>query len=107
MFLGHYGPNNCGVVSTKLFEYMCLGKPLIPFSLHADSDVDRLLVRYCQHTVRAHTQEEIAIALAAVARDGVDGLPRLEKVDRVRELIEDYNIFAREVISAHSSSACN
>jgi glycosyltransferase involved in cell wall biosynthesis len=107
MFLAHYGPNNCGVVSTKLFEYLCLGKPLIPFSLHANSDVDRLLVRYCEHTVRAHTPEEIAITLAAVARDGVDQLPRLEKVDRVRELIRDYNSFAREVISAHSSPACH
>jgi glycosyltransferase involved in cell wall biosynthesis len=104
MFLAHYGLNNCGVVSTKLFEYLCLGKPLIPFSLHANSDVDRLLVRYCQNTIRAHTPEEIAIVLAAVARDGVDGLPRLENVVRVRELIEDYDHFAREVIGALSSS---
>lgn len=107
IFLAHYGPNNCGVVSTKLFEYLCLGKPLIPFSLHANSDVDRLLVRYCKHTIRAHTPEEIATALAEVARNGVDGLPLLEKVDRVRELTEAYNSFSHEVISAHSSSACN
>src|SRR5207244_120326 len=40
LFLAYRGEGNKGVVSTKIFEYLALGKPILPISLHEGSDVD-------------------------------------------------------------------
>jgi len=99
LFLAHFGPNNMGVVSTKLFEYLCLGQPVLPVCLHEGSDVDVLLRRYCGHSLNAHSAAELAAAYAAVARDGVDMLPRLGEVQRVRELLNDYRAHAQRLLA--------
>jgi glycosyltransferase involved in cell wall biosynthesis len=99
IFLAHHGPNNMGVVSTKLFEYLCLGQPVLPFDLCAGSDVDLLLYRYCGVSVNVHGEAEITELLARVAEQGVMELPRLNNVNRVRELLEDYRHHAEILIS--------
>lgn len=99
IFLAHHGPNNMGVVSTKLFEYLCLGQPVLPFDLCAGSDVDLLLHRYCGASVNAHGEVAIAELLARVAEKGVLELPRLSDVCRVRELLEDYRHYAETLLS--------
>lgn len=99
LFLAYFGPDNKGVVSTKLFEYLCLGKPVLPVSLHEGSDVDMLLRRYCGHSVNVHTPEAIAEMLAQVVRDRAVSLPRLDHVQRVRELVDDYTNLARQVLA--------
>jgi len=90
LFLAHHGEGNKGVVSTKLFEYLCLGQPVLPLSLHMGSDVDELMRRYCGDSINAHTAAEMMEALARVARDGNSWLPRLAQIERVRELVDDY-----------------
>lgn len=99
LFLAHFGPNNMGVVSTKLFEYLCLGQPVLPVCLHEGSDVDILLRRYCGRSLNAHSIGELSAAYAAVARDGVAGLPRIDDVQRVRELLDDYRAHARRLLA--------
>ena len=87
-----------GVVSTKLFEYLCLGQPILPVSLHADSDVDRLLVRYCEASINVHSAQEIMLALARTVREGPAWLPRLDDSSRVKELVDDYRKQAHDVL---------
>ena len=103
IFLAHFGEKNAGVVSTKLFEYLCLGKPVLPFSLHNDSDVDILLRRYCGKSLNLHSVEEIAQNLACVAAGEFKFLPVLKEVDRVRELVDDYRHYAVKLLSAEPS----
>lgn len=103
IFLAHFGEKNAGVVSTKLFEYLCLGKPVLPLSLHIDSDVDLLLRRYCGKSLNLHSVEEISKNLARIASGDVEFLPLLEQVDRVRELVDDYRDFAVKLLSAGPS----
>lgn len=98
LFLAHYGPNNMGVVSTKLFEYLCLGQPVLPVSLHAGSDVDLLLQRYCGSSLYVHDAAEMADALAEMARSGTQHLPKLTDVQRVRELIHEYREHADRLL---------
>jgi hypothetical protein len=100
VFLAHHGPNNMGVVSTKLFEYLCLGQPVLPFDLCEGSDVDLLLRRYCGASVNAHGEASIAALLAQVAEQGAGTLPRLDNVQRVRELLEDYRRHAKTLLAA-------
>lgn len=99
LFLAHHGPNNMGVVSTKLFEYLCLGQPVLPFDLCKGSDVDLLLRRYCGASVNAHGEAEIAAVLASVAEQGVGALPSLSDVQRVRELLDDYRQHAETLLA--------
>lgn len=98
LFIGYHGPNNMGVVSTKLFEYLCLGQPVLPLSLHEGSDVDLLLRRYCGRSVNIHSADDIARTLAHVARQGSESLPRLADVTRVRELLDDYRSHAHRLL---------
>lgn len=100
LFLAHHGPNNLGVVSTKLFEYLCLGQPVLPLDLCEGSDVDVLLRRYCGMSVNAHGEEAVAAQLARVAEHGPASLPRLDDAQRVRELLGDYRRHAEELLTA-------
>lgn len=99
LFLAHHGPNNLGVVSTKLFEYLCLGQPVLPLDLCEGSDVDVLLRRYCGASINAHGEQAIAALLAGVAEQGPAVLPRLGDVQRVRELLEDYRRHAEDLLA--------
>lgn len=100
LFLAHFGPNNAGVVSTKLFEYLCLGQPVLPFSLHEGSDVDRLLRRYCGGvSLNTHTSAEIMQSLLTLVQDGPGFLPKLTDVQRVKELLDDYKAHAKTLLA--------
>jgi glycosyltransferase involved in cell wall biosynthesis len=99
IFLAYHGPDNMGVVSTKLFEYLCLGKPIIPFDLHEGSDVDLLLHRYCGVSINVHGESEIFAQLITIATEGVKSLPFLDDTNRVRELLEDYRHHAATLLS--------
>ena len=99
LFLAYYGEGNKGVVSTKLFEYLCLGQAVLPISLHAGSDVDCLLTRYCGTTINVHTPEEIMLALARFVRQGPSVLPKMNDPSRINELVDDYRRQVRNVLS--------
>lgn len=96
LFFAHYGEGNKGVVSTKLFEYICLGQPLLPISLHAGSDVDQLLNRFCTGSIRVHNAADMAGVFAEVAANGTLSMPRLAQPDRTAELLDDYVRYAQE-----------
>lgn len=99
MFLAYFGPGNKGVVSTKIFEYMALGKPILPISLHENSDVDRLLMTYCDRSARLHTADEMETALAQMVDQGPDAvLPHMDDPERVRPLLDGYRDFAQGLL---------
>jgi hypothetical protein len=104
LFFAHFGPGNKGVVSTKLFEYISLGRPLLPVSLHAQSDVDKLLRRFCSGSLNLHTIEEMSSAFARVANAGVGDLPLPRLPDRTPELLGDYVAFAAATIGRVETS---
>ena len=99
IFLGYHGDGNKGVVSTKIFEYLLLGKPIIPFSLHEGSDVDRILRRYCGSSLNLHTKHDISNALASAASIGLGILPCLTDRDDIKHLIKDYADHASNLLS--------
>src|SRR6185437_973754 len=71
IFLGYRGENNGGVVSTKIFEYLALGKPILPLFVVRGSDVDQILRTVCDLGANLRTVGDIADQLATVAREGV------------------------------------
>lgn len=83
-----------GAVSTKIFEYFALGKPIFPLFVPPGSDVDRLLTTYGGGTYNLHSPDEIVAILRRVA--GVGGLavlPCVADPASVRGLFDDYRRF--------------
>ncbi len=106
MFLAYFGPGNKGVVSTKIFEYMALGKPILPISLHENSDVDRLLLTYCGRSSRLHTADDIEAALRQMTVQGAEAvLPRMDDPERVRPLLDGYRDLSRRLIDGERRAA--
>lgn len=99
LFIGYFADNNGGVVSTKLFEYLCLGKPVIPLGVYSNSDVDFLLRRYCGRGVNVHSSEEICEAIARIVSEGSDWLPKLSDLGAVVELLDGYRQYAAKLFT--------
>lgn len=99
IFLGHTGCNNSGVVSTKIFEYLALAKPIMPLCLHSGSDVDELLVRFCGQSFNVHTDDEICNLLEKVAVEGPEILPKIQINKSVDDLFQCYREFVNELNS--------
>jgi hypothetical protein len=93
VFLGHRGPRNSGVVSTKIFEYMALGSPILPLCLQPQSDVDGLLLSLCGQTIHATDADAIAALLERVAREGTSVLPRTTSTSALWALFDAYGAF--------------
>jgi hypothetical protein len=100
LFLAHFGEGNKGVVSTKLFEYLYLGKPILPISLCEDSDVDQLLHRYCGCSLNAHSSEAIMQVIASLVANGTQSLPKLDESIRLVELLDNYNHYAKRLLGS-------
>ena len=97
LFLTYLGK---GAVSTKIFEYMALAKPIFPVSVHRDSDADRLLRKYCGTSHNLHTATEIAAGLRQVAAGGsFPGMPRLSDSGLLQRLLDEYRQFARSLLA--------
>jgi glycosyltransferase involved in cell wall biosynthesis len=99
VFIGYFAVDNGGVVSTKLFEYLCLGKPVLPLGVYKDSDVDFLLRRYCGRSVNVHTSEEILGAVSRVVAEGTDWLPKLSELGAIVELLDGYRQHAAKLFA--------
>lgn len=97
LFLTYLGP---GAVSTKIFEYMALQKPIFPVSVPKAADADFLLKHYCGVSCNFHTGDEISAALIRVAELGGKELPRLTDPQALHQLVEQYRAYATTLLSA-------
>lgn len=75
LFLGYNDEGNGGVVSTKLFEYLSLGRPILPIMVREGSDVDMLLGRYAGRRINAITPSAVGELLGS----WINGSARLPK----------------------------
>jgi glycosyltransferase involved in cell wall biosynthesis len=98
LFIGYDGPGNSGVVSTKIFEYLALGKPILPIGLYVDSDVDLILRATCDQSLTIRDPGPIALELSTLSHDGLAGLPRLQHPDVMWEYVGAYDRLADDVI---------
>jgi glycosyltransferase involved in cell wall biosynthesis len=89
VFLAYHGEGNKGVVSTKFFEYLALGLPVLPFGICQGSDVDLLLQRFAGGSLNLLTSDNIAGILLSVST-GVRCLPSCTQPDGLNVLVDDY-----------------
>lgn len=96
IFLAYNGEGNKGVVSTKFFEYLALQKSILPLSVQADSDVDRLLERFAEHSLCIETSDEIASSLSRLHNAEID-LPCCRNSESVKVLLRDYFTWSKSL----------
>jgi glycosyltransferase involved in cell wall biosynthesis len=96
LFFAFDGDDNRGVVSTKFFEYLAVGKPILPLGIRLGSDVDVLLRSCCGESVSAVSTDEIFSLLSRMSTEGVDILPRLAHPERLEQLRTTYTDSAIE-----------
>ena len=99
LFFGFNGEGNMGVVSTKFFEYLALGRPILPVGIRAGSDVDMMLEGLCGGSIRATTREELVSLLERVCREGVDWLPALKDRHALDLLRNEYKRAVRQAVN--------
>ncbi|GEJ55434.1 glycosyltransferase [Anaeromyxobacter diazotrophicus] len=106
LFFAFHRGGNKGIVSTKFFEYLALGKPVLPISVSKGSDIDTLLARFAGRSCRLNSAGEVAEALARVAEGCAHAhLPTVEEPGSLRVLAEDYRRFARAVMRGEAAPA--
>jgi hypothetical protein len=92
LFLGYNDEGNGGVVSTKLFEYLSLGRPILPIMVRAGSDVDTLLGRYGGRRINAIGPLAVGELLGSWA-SGAGSLPRCRDSSAMDDLLQPYRDF--------------
>jgi len=92
LFLGYNDEGNGGVVSTKLFEYLALGRPILPIMVRAGSDVDMLLGRYGGWRIQAISPVAVGELLGAWA-SGAARLPQCSDPRMMDDLLQPYRDF--------------
>lgn len=98
LFLGHHGPNNLGVVSTKIFEYLSIGLPIVPIDVCNDSDVDMILNKFCESSINAHGVLGIYELFIKILHNGVEFLPQTKDLERLSELTNSYRVFVKMLL---------
>jgi len=93
LFFGYDADGNAGVVSTKLFEYLFLRKPILPLNVKSNSDVALLLSRFATHSISIEDSPQIQELLSK--KDFIDKLPilKVSKDEFIETLLDDYENF--------------
>jgi glycosyltransferase involved in cell wall biosynthesis len=82
LFIGHQFP---GYLTTKLFEYLALGRPVLPLFLDPDFEAYQLIERLCGTCPVVNTYDDLRHLLADPT-----GLPRLRNVKALEEMVAEY-----------------
>ena len=77
LFMGADFPENGGIVSAKIFEYLQTKKPILPLFIHKNSDIHHIISSACNSCPSLFTPADITALLSK----SFDDLPRLENED--------------------------
>lgn len=94
LFLGYNAEGNAGVVSTKLFEYLFLKRPVLPIGVKSNSDVAILLNKYTNHSISI--EDSMLFEKFLSDKDFIHKLPVLNvsNDEFIESLLVDYIAFA-------------
>lgn len=99
LFFGFNGEKNCGVVSTKIFEYFYLKSRIIPFDIRVGSDLDWLFSNICKQSDILNDSNELGKYLDKTLSN-LELLPSCSDISLLVKLDEEYNIFLRDIKSS-------
>lgn len=92
LFLGHRFP---GYLTTKLFEYLALGKPILPLFLAQNAEAYKLIEDMCGRCPSIKTYEEFRGSI-----NDYHQLPRLRAESSLHEMRSAYGCIARDLVLA-------
>lgn len=96
LFLGHRFP---GYLTTKLFEYLALGKPILPLFLTPNAESYKLIEDICGRCPSIQTYEEFKDSI-----NNYHELPRLRTESSLHEMRSAYSRIARNLVVGSTGS---
>lgn len=92
LFLGHRFP---GYLTTKLFEYISLAKPILPLFLDSSAEAYAVIRRLCGSCPEIDTFDDLQVALG-----NFEILPHLRNPEALYEMARDYVIISGAVMES-------
>lgn len=96
LFLGHRFP---GYLTTKLFEYLALGKPILPLFLTPNAEAYKLIEDICGLCPSIKTYEEFKESI-----NNYHQLPRLRTESSLHEMRAAYSRIVRDLVVGSTGS---
>jgi glycosyltransferase involved in cell wall biosynthesis len=101
LFLAANFPNNGGIVSSKIFEYLQSERPILPLFVHIDSDIYHIIASACGFCPIIHTWNDLEIILDGLSNQNIEErLPSLKNRTFLTSLLDAYPSYVNRVINA-------
>lgn len=98
LFIAAIGHLNSGVVSSKIFEYIQSGKPILPLFVQEGSDVYYIIKESCGWCPCINTEEQILGLIKNIKNVGVyKALPNLKNKHFLENLLNSYTQFVEKL----------
>jgi hypothetical protein len=98
LFVAADFPDNGGIVSSKIFEYIQSERPILPLFVYEGSDVFHIISRACGSCPIIHTWEQLHALLNGMKSENtVSMLPSLKNKEFFHELLDAYPNFIKQV----------
>ncbi|MCD5380540.1 hypothetical protein LR004_01310 [Candidatus Gracilibacteria bacterium] len=82
LFFAYNASDNNGIVSTKIFEYINSGTPILPFSVKKGSDIDSIFIKSCGKSLYLNSASD----MEKITDDFDNILPKKNNNDFVCEM---------------------
>ncbi len=82
LFMGADFPDNGGIVSAKIFEYLQTNKPVLPLFIHQNSDIHHIISSACGQCPSIFSPAD----LTELFSNGLNGLPALKNEEFIKGL---------------------
>ena len=97
LFIGANFEYNGGIVSSKIFEYLQSGKPILPIFVCKDSDVYHIIEKSCGFCPVIQDYNDLMSILSQLNHENANILlPVLKHYEFFEQLLEAYGNFVKD-----------
>lgn len=97
LFFGFDGNENCGIVSTKIFEYFLLGVKILAFDIRKNSDLEYLFKEICSQADLINTPDDLLDYLLKIEND-ITLLPKCRNINSLINHDKSYENHFRKLL---------
>lgn len=98
LFLGANFPDNGGIVSAKIFEYLQSSKPILPLFVQLNSDINQIINSACNSCPTIFEVDEFCSLLEKMFLEkDLSCFPKLKNIEFLEFLIQQYPKYVKEL----------
>jgi len=91
-FLAHNVKGNGGYITTKIFEYFAMKKPVLAYGIENNSEINTIFFKFCNSTLNIQTSNDFYLLLERIDKDrsSINELPTLKNESHFGILKKSY-----------------